>query len=547
MRQVEVLIRTLMRAFALCGILFAEAATSQVAPQPQRVTIGDSYRIAGILTNASTGEPINRAVVEVLSEEDQHTMASCVTDSEGRFALDRLAAAKYQLRASKRGFHVGFYDEHEGFFSAIVTGPDQDTTHLDFKLEANAILSGVVTDDAGEPVSGARVMLFKRPTFQLAADRISPAGTASTDDTGTYEFGNLSAGEYLMAVLAEPWYAVHEGSPARRNPALDVAYPVTYFDSTTEEQSAKPIVVAAGSHEQANISLHAVPALRLSAPLVRATDYTMATPQLQQNVFGTGFPCVSVGMNIPPGNTAIEMSGIAPGSYTLTQGNPQRVVDLDLTSSVQVDPNAGAPANLVGGRIRMLSGAPAPDDMMVTLMRIDNGPGQPVYATEARQGSFRFEGVPPGDWAFAATSGGRSLPVMTVSAGSAKREGSTFTLGDRAPQLTVTLSDASTDVKGFANKNDKGFTGAMIVLLPKNPALWRALAQRDQSDSDGSFALHDVAPGQYTLVAIENGWDLDWTSPTAMARYLPSGMSVRVTEQSGPLMRLSTPVAVQGR
>ena len=195
----------------------------------------------------------------------------------------------------------------------------------------------------------------------------------------------------------------------------------------------------------------------------------------------------------------------------------------------------------------MLSGAPAPDDMMVTLMRIDNGPGQPVCATEARQGSFRFEGVPPGDWAFAATSGGRSLPVMTVSAGSAKREGSTFTLGDRAPQLTVTLSDASTDVKGFANKNDKGFTGAMIVLLPKNPALWRALAQRDQSDSDGSFALHDVAPGQYTLVAIENGWDLDWTSPTAMARYLPSGMSVRVTEQSGPLMRLSTPVAVQGR
>jgi protocatechuate 3,4-dioxygenase beta subunit len=546
-RQVDVSIRTLTRAFALCGILFAEAATSQVGPQPQRVAIGDSYRIAGILTNASTGEPINRAVVEVLSEEDQHTMASCVTDSEGRFALDRLAAAKYQLRASKRGFHVGFYEEHEGFFSAIVTGPDQDTTHLEFKLEANAILSGVVTDDAGEPVSGARVMLFKRPTFQGEGDRISPAGTASTDDTGTYEFGNLSAGEYLMAVLAEPWYAVHEGSPARRNPALDVAYPVTYFDSTTEEQSAKPIVVAAGNHEQANISLHAVPALRLSAPLVRATDYTMATPQLQQNVFGTGFPYVSVGMNIPPGNTAIEMSGIAPGSYTLTQGNPQRVVDLDLTSSVQVDPNAGAPANPVGGRIRMLSGAPAPDDMMVTLMRIDNGPGQPVCATEARQGSFRFEGVPPGDWAFAVTSGGRTLPVMTVSAGSAKREGNIFTLRDRAPQLAVTLSDAATNVQGFANKNDKGFTGAMIVLLPKNPAQWRALARRDQSDSDGSFALHEVAPGQYTLVAIENGWDLDWTSPTAMARYLPSGMSVRVTEQSGALMRLSTPVAVQER
>ncbi len=53
----------------------------------------------------------------------------------------------------------------------------------------------------------------------------------------------------------------------------------------------------------------------------------------------------------------------------------------------------------------------------------------------------------------------------------------------------------------------------MIVLLPKNPAQWRALTRRDQSDSDGSFALRSVAPGEYTVIAIEDGWQLDWTSP----------------------------------
>ena len=33
----------------------------------------------------------------------------------------------------------------------------------------------------------------------------------------------------------------------------------------------------------------------------------------------------------------------------------------------------------------------------------------------------------------------------------------------------------------------------------------------------GTFSLQDVAPGSYTLVAIENGWDLDWSQPGVIA------------------------------
>ena len=101
--------------------------------------------------NAATGEPVRRASVEALEINNSHAVASSLTDSEGRFALQRLAAAKYQITASKRGFRAAFYDEHDGFSSAIVTGPDQDTTHLEFKLTPNAILRGVVTSDDGEP------------------------------------------------------------------------------------------------------------------------------------------------------------------------------------------------------------------------------------------------------------------------------------------------------------------------------------------------------------------------------------------------------------
>ena len=144
-------------------------------------------------------------------------VASCVTDNEGRFALERLSAAKYQLTASKRGFRTAFYDEHDEFSSAIVTGPDQDTTQLEFKLTPDALVRGVVSDDDGEPVANARVMLFKRPQFPAAGERTIQTDGTITDDTGAYEFGDLAAGEYLLAVVAEPWYALHEGAPAKRN------------------------------------------------------------------------------------------------------------------------------------------------------------------------------------------------------------------------------------------------------------------------------------------------------------------------------------------
>ncbi len=49
----------------------------------------------------------------------------------------------------------------------------------------------------------------------------------------------------------------------------------------------------------------------------------------------------------------------------------------------------------------------------------------------------------------------------------------------------------------------------MIALVPRDPDADRELFRRDQSDLDGTFSLGNVIPGEYTVVAIENGWDLN--------------------------------------
>lgn len=87
----------------------------------------------------------------------------------------------------------------------------------------------------------------------------------------------------------------------------------------------------------------------------------------------------------------------------------------------------------------------------------------------------------------------------------------------------------------------------LVVLVPRNPAAFDTLVRRDQSDSDGSFALRNVAPGEYTLIALEDAWELDRAGPAVLARYLPRGLDVTVRSTSGGLMHLTQPVEVQAR
>jgi len=514
-----------------------------------------------------TGEPVRRATVAVLSDPDSQTVASVKSDNEGHFALTRLPAAKYQLTASKRGFRTAFYDEHEEFSSAIVTGPDQDTSGLQFKLTPGAVLRGVVTGDGGDPVEGARVMLFLKPKLSRLGARTVQVDAATTDDTGAYEFSNLAAGEYLVAVTAEPWFALHRsgngaGSGASGGAgekpqsealaALDVAYPVTFFDSTTEEGAATPIALAGGSAETANINMHAAPALRLLVETPRRRDGSIARPELRQSIFGTQVSAESLGLFDAMRTGSVEFNGVSPGHYELAQGDPPRVVELDATASQQVEASAGTPTVAVTGTVRTASGAPAPNDVNVQMTWLEGTHGQDPMQALARKGRFTFGAAPPGTWAVAADSagpggGGRALPVVAIAVDGKAHAGNQVTVNDRPLEMTVTVTQGETKIRGFARKGGKGFAGAMIVLAPKNLASLRALVRRDQSDSDGSFLLQDVAPGDYTVVAIEEGWELDWTRPDVMARYLPGGTAVTVSSQPEKNMALSEAVRVQAR
>ena len=538
----------------LQGFLILLALTTLPAlpqtPSSSSPPASSLYRIAGRVVNATTGEPVRRATVAVLAVEDSHPIASVESGNDGSFALEGLPAAKYQLTASRRGFRTAFYDEHDEFSTAIVTGADQETGRLIFRLVPGAILHGVVTADGGDPVAGADVMLFLKPHGTGA--RIIEADSALTDDTGAYEFGNLAAGDYLLAVKAEPWYALHHSSINTRprptndtSAALDVAYPVTYFDSTTDEASASPIVLAGGSREEANITLHTVPALHITLEAPRA-ERGEVMPVLRQTIFGAKVFTEGLASPPDPRQATVEFTGIAPGHYELEQAEP-RIVELDASVNQRVDTSLGTPAVEVSGTLQTSSGSSLTDEATITLEPLDSALRQAPIQTVCLQGAFSFPKVLPGVWELWAESAGGQSPIASISVDGRAHAGNRLTVQDRPLSVVVTVSQAETRVEGFARRDDKSMAGVMVVLVPKNRSAFRSLVRRDQSDSDGSFALRDVVPGQYTVVAIQDGWVLDWAQPEVLGRYLPRGVAITITENSGKLVRLSDPVPVQAR
>ena len=176
-----------------------------------------------------------------------------------------------------------------------MTGEGLTTDGLMFRLSPRAVIRGTVTDEAGDPVQQARVSLY-RQSQRNGLGNIVRAGMTVADDTGAYEFARLEAGNYFVAVSANPWYATRpqekrdaEGNlipNAQRSP-LDVAYPVTFYADVTDSDSATPIPVKAGDQVQVNFTMHAVPAVHLSVQVPAPSGRGFAMPQLAQEIFGS--------------------------------------------------------------------------------------------------------------------------------------------------------------------------------------------------------------------------------------------------------------------
>jgi uncharacterized surface anchored protein len=542
------------------------SAMPQAGNIPSAAASSGSYRIAGTVASKMDAHALARARITIRDVKDSKKFQSMITSENGKFEFTGLPAGKYSLSGAKRGFITASYDQHDQYSTAIVTGAGLDTEALLLRLAPDAVIAGKVLDEAGDPVRHATVMLYYQD-HSSGVDQIRQNRSAQTDDLGEYELTPLQAGTYFLSATAKPWYAVHppsESSHSSHGPsssdgqteaaptadrALDVAYPVTYYPDVAEPESAVPIAIQGGEQVQADLHLNPVPSLRLLFRVPGDTTRGFSVPQLQQPVFD-GYTSLQTdgARSVSPG--LVEVTGVPAGRYDVRlyqQGSVVQMNGVDVSKDgEQVDVSQSSSLSSVKFSVQIPAEAALPPHLSIGL-RSGNREIAVSQAVDAK-GQAELPQVAVGRYEVAVWGGGKPYSIARMSAEGAEVSGHTLAVaGGSKPSVSLMLISGSTEIRGKVTQAGKAFAGAMVVLVPKNPELDRDLFRRDQSDLDGTFALRGVVPGSYTLLAIENGWDLDWSQATVITAYLKHGRRIEAGSQPGRPMNVADPIGVQSK
>src|SRR5215472_14144164 len=269
------------RGVALLGFLLATGSSNLIA------TPASTYRIEGIVVDSVTGQPLYGAEVSIAPSENLDEEQTFLTSGDGRFLFANLPRGKYRLMAGRRGYAPQALHQHEGYSTGVAVGPGLDSEHIRFPLAPSSVITGVVTDEWGDAVRDAKVLLFQQSMFD-GSRTLRNVNQTMTDDQGRYRFAHLLSGTYAVAVYARPWYTQSQGqydvftsehpltissgssenvvvdgssqsSIADHNPLFDVVYPATFFPNSTSISEAARLAIAPGATETADFQLRAVP------------------------------------------------------------------------------------------------------------------------------------------------------------------------------------------------------------------------------------------------------------------------------------------------
>jgi hypothetical protein len=537
----------------------AVAAQAQHPAQQEGSQAGQTFRIAGTVVSATTGALLSQARISLTETRERGKSISMITSEGGHFEFSQLKAGKYSLEGAKRGFIASAYEQHEQFSTAIVTGPEFATENLVLRLMPMALITGHVFDEFGEGIRSANVVLYLE-NHGAGMSRIVRVSNSSSDDRGFFDFSPLRPGKYYISVSAKPWYAMHptttpgpaDGAASQISPALDVAYPPTYYSGAIEADSATPIEVNGGDRLQVDIHLNPVPALHLIFRIPENKPdqpNNFSVPMLQKRVFDSEeFVQTDSVRQVEPG--VYELTGVPPGRYSVRtknsdSGQLQQAADVDLERDGQdVSDSHGETLGSLKLSLKMPGQETMPMQYGAGLQ--DSRRRMVAYKQGDATGQFTFEDLGPGRYAIFIGSQTKPYSVVRTSSQAGESSGHYVNITPGAAmELTAYLSGGLVSIEGVVHKKDKPVAGIMVALVPDDPVAHTEMFRRDQSDFDGTFALRGVIPGNYSIIAVEDAWGLEWLQPSALARYVQHGQNLTIGELMRGTVHLPDPVEVQ--
>jgi hypothetical protein len=522
------------------ALLLAALASAGFAQQ------NAGFPVAGKIVDAQSGAALAGVEVQLSPVLKPQLSEAAISSANGEFRFDGVPAGKYMLAAARRRYLSEYYLQHENYNTGIAVGPKLDATNIIFPLHASAAIFGRVVDEDNEPVPNARVEVVRQGIVNGMRSAYV-ASTTSTGDDGRYRAANLPPGTYLIAVVAQPWFApqiaarfdnqVQSGDEAK----LDVTYPITFYPDARSDTKGAPVALSSGSQVEADFLLQTVPAARLMLTNSASGGQKTAGVYKGGRLHNSSLNLITrSGLNLQLGPAYFSPQGVffyaAPGLYTVHaswadssgQHSVAQAVELrgkgetvDLASfadSLTITAAASEGGSALSGQASSLA-----------LRNLANG--QILPATPAGNGwvTWANHRLDPGNYEVVLTNiNGYYIQQITASNARVTHRVVEFT-GKAPVELKVSLGQGEASIAGRVKRDATPVAGAMVLLLPQDLAHAPSLVRRDQSDSDGTFSLTNVVPGRYTLLALPADENLEYANPQVMQRYLASGTPVNVS------------------
>ena len=155
--------------------------------------------LLGRATEAGTTRPVAGALV-VLTLSGAAPLR-VMADAQGQFAFRDLPPGRFAVTASRPGYADGAFGRQRpgGPTQTLALADNQHAIDVVVPLWKNAVITGRVVDEAGDPMVGATVRVLKRTNTAGKRSFVSGAST-TTDDRGIYRLSGLDPAEYLVVV-----------------------------------------------------------------------------------------------------------------------------------------------------------------------------------------------------------------------------------------------------------------------------------------------------------------------------------------------------------
>lgn len=518
------------------GSAQAQGRGGQGRGRGRGAVVQGSSIIRGVVTAADTNTPLRRAQVVASSAQNGPPRAAS-SDANGRFELAGLPAGQWTVTASKGGFVSQQYGQRRSLESVapIDLGDGQRFT-ANFALSRGGVITGRISDEYGDPVTGARVEVLRLQTAQ-GRRRLVPAGTANqTDDTGAFRVYGLDPGEYYVGARFQVAFQPGDRPPANFAPV--------YYPGTGNLADALRIKVEA-SAEQSGINFAVIP-VRVVTISGTVTDTAGSPAQAVIALQSTS--AIDGPLNVraqsrssPDGSFSIN--DVAPGEYTLevntVQGRggatapevasiPLVVGSDDVTGLAIVTSKGGA----IRGSVATDGGTrPTTTNLQVSAQPIGGGlRGTGLVAQVGSSGTFELAGLAgsyalrvdrvPDGWAVKSiTLNGREMADVAFDVRGTDQIAARIVLTDRINELTGTVRAG-----GQASAN------ASVVVFPEDPAFWPFPSRRVRTtrvDKDGVFRLRALPPGQrYLAIAVDYLEQGEFQDPEFLQRMKPRGVAI---------------------